>query len=170
MHSRFLGAPFLLSQMNSLTSHRRFTSRHGIFTYERPLTLSYHHLTVLQPQELCRERTENPVRPWRTSEITLEDEWNIAIQYRKSANCLSPDWMMSGCMLTHAWDRMVTLSVFMWEQDWPVASELVPGGIHFPFCFYNAHYMIIRTDKWSHGRIGKELRVVGFRNNWVEIK
>ena len=22
----------------------------------------------------------------------------------------------------------------MLQQDWPVASELVPGGMHFPFC------------------------------------
>ena len=36
---------------------------------------------------------------------------------------------------------------------------------------YNAHDMIIRFDKRSHGRIsGKRLRVVGFRKNWVAIK
>ena len=35
------------------------------------------------------------------------------------------------------------------KQDWPVASELVPGGMHFHFCLQRA----IRSDKRSHGRI-----------------
>ena len=26
---------------------------------------------------------------------------------------------------------------FPFKQDWPVASELVPGGMHFHFCIQN---------------------------------
>ena len=36
-----------------------------------------------------------------------------------------------------------------YKQDWPVASELVPGGMHFHFCLQRA----VRSDKRSHGRI-----------------
>ena len=56
------------------------------------------------------------------------------------------------------------------KQDWPVASELVPGGMHFPFCLQRARYDHPIRQK-VHGRIsGKRLRVVGFRNNRVAIK
>ena len=55
------------------------------------------------------------------------------------------------------------------KQDWPVASELVPGGMHF-HSVYNAHDMIIRSDKRSNGRISGKKLWVGFRNSWVEVK
>ena len=43
----------------------------------------------------------------------------------------------------------------MVEQDWPVASELVPGGICLPFCLQRARYdNPIR--QMSLGTIGKK--------------
>ena len=112
----------------------------GIFTYERPLTFSDHHLTVLQPEELCRERTENPVRPWRTTEIFLIFWFSFPVQAVSrqqtsgAANSglslpyfpidmtqspkialKSSEWMMSGCMLS-AWDRLVTLCFYVRES------------------------------------------------------
>ena len=52
------------------------------------------------------------------------------------------------------------------KQDWPVTSELVPGGMHFHFCLQRA----IRSDKVPWENQWKLLRVVGFRNNRVEVK
>ena len=47
------------------------------------------------------------------------------------------------------------LSLIYTKQDWPVAGELVPGGMYFPFCLHRARYdNPIR--QMSHGTIGKK--------------
>ena len=51
---------------------------------------------------------------------------------------------------------------FIIKQDWPVASELVPGGMCISISVYNAHDMIIRSDKRSHGRISGKNSEWGF--------
>ena len=41
------------------------------------------------------------------------------------------------------------------QQDWPVASELVPGGMYFPFCLQRARYdnpirqKVPRENQWN---------------------
>ena len=57
-----------------------------------------------------------------------------------------------------------------WEQDWPVARELVAGGMHFHFCLQRARYDHPIRQKVPWENQWKKLRVVGFRNNRVEVK
>ena len=41
------------------------------------------------------------------------------------------------------------------KQDWPVASELVPSGMYFPFCLQRARYdqpirqKVPRENQWK---------------------
>ena len=57
------------------------------------------------------------------------------------------------------------------EQDWPVASELVPGGMYFPFCLQRARYdnpirqKVPRENQWNTTSSSGF-----FRNNRVAIK
>ena len=45
--------------------------------------------------------------------------------------------------------------LFLIKQDWPVASELVPGGMHFPFCLQRARHdhpirrKVPRENQWK---------------------
>ena len=63
--------------------------------------------------------------------------------------------------------QYIRFAVWLWwvlyEQDWPVASELVPGGMHFHFCLQRARYDHPIRHKRSHGRIiGKNFEEWGF--------
>ena len=48
-------------------------------------------------------------------------------------------WFRSESKKARNWEAMDSTK-FTYKQDWPVASELVPGGMHFHFCLQRARY------------------------------